>query len=322
MVGAVVLAGIVLVVFGVVWLKGSGFGREETTVRARFREVGQALSGNPVKLRGVLIGRIDEIELDPTGVGVFVTMKIRSDVRLPQDPVVLLSPESMFGDWQAEISSRRSFPRYPYAEPLTAGTLPGYSLPDMSRLTQVADEIAQNMAILSERFSIAFDEETANNVREAVENISDATQRLTGMMAGQERAINEVATNLRDASQTMGETAETIQRAFAQVEVAVGEDRIVSIVDNVQRTTARTDTLTRELLVMGRDLRRAAIAADSTLSVVGGLATRIEQGQGSLGRMINDTMLYVGLRESTIELQALLKDIRENPRRYITIRVF
>ncbi len=321
-VGAVVLLGIALVVFGVIWLEGSGLGREERTVQARVRDAGQLLDGSPVKLYGVMIGRVDRIELDPTGGGVILTMKIEHDVQLPEDPAVLLSPESMFGDWQAQIVARSDFPGYDYAEARDPSVLPGYPLPDISRLTQVSHEIAQNMATLSERFEIAFTEETADNIRVAIENIQQVSGQLTGMVGGQQRAIDEVAANLRDATETLGLAAEMVRRAFAQVESAVGGNRLVTIVGNVERTTARTDSLSRELLAMSRNLRKTAGSADSALRVVGDIATGIRRGQGTLGRLFADTSLYLGLRESSIELQTLLRDIRENPRRYITVRVF
>lgn len=321
-VGLVVILGIVLIVFGVIWLKGAGLGSEEILIQARFREVGQLLDGNAVKLRGVQVGRVEAIELEETGAAVIVTMRVRDDVRLPEDPVVLLSPESMFGDWQAEIYPRRTFPQYEYAEAPDPSVLPGYSLPDISRLTAVADQIAQNMAVLSERFEIAFTDETAANIRLAIENIQQVSGELTGLVSGQQRAVQEVADNLQEATATLGEAAQTVQRAFSQIETALAEDRLASIVQNVQGATARADTLTEELMVMSRELRTAANTADSVLRSLAAITARAERGEGSLGMLLNDTMLYVGLKESSIELERLLQDIRENPSKYITIRVF
>jgi phospholipid/cholesterol/gamma-HCH transport system substrate-binding protein len=318
----VVLAGLALIMFGAIWLKGAGLGTEDFEIQARFREIGQLLDGNSVKLRGVQVGRVEEIALEETGAAVIVTMRIRDDVRLPEDPVVLLSPESMFGDWQAEIHPRRAFPQYEYAEAPDPKVLPGYSLPDISRLTAVADQIAQNMAILSDRFEIAFTDETAQNIREAIRNIQEVSAELTNLVGGQQRAVESVADNLRDATETLGEAAATIQRAFEQLEQAVGNDRLVTIVDNVSRTTARTDTLTQDLVEIGQEIRRAAANMDSTLRVVADVAGRLQRGQGTLGMLMADTMLYVRLRESSFELERLLRDIRENPSRYITIRIF
>lgn len=321
-VGVVVLLGAALILFGILWLRGGGLGRDRITLQARFRDVGQLLEGNAVKVYGVPIGSVEDIALDPRGGGVIATMRLEEDVRLPEDPVVVLSPASMFGDWQAEVVARAENPEYDYMEAPEPSVLPGYSLPDISRLTAVADRIAQNMATLSERFELAFTDETAENIRIAIENIQQVSEQLTGMVGGQQRAIDELAANLREITETLSGAAETVQRAFAQLEVAVGEDRLVEIVSNVERTTARTDSLTRELMLMSRDLQHASATADSTLQTMGELAADVQRGEGSLGRLLTDTMLYVGMRETSLELQALVRDIRENPERYFTVRVF
>lgn len=322
MVGTVVILGIALAVVGTIWLSGEAVGRGQVEVRARFTEVGQLLEGNSVKLRGVPIGRVQSIALDSAGRGVVVTMRIDGDVQLPEDPVALLSPESMFGDWQAEIVPRRDFATYDYAEAPDPNILPGYSLPDISRLTAVADEIAENMATLSERVELAFTEETALKVRRSVENILDASEKISTLVAGQEGAIQQVSADLQAVTQTMRGATNTMSHVLTQVEDAISEDRLVTIVQDVQATASRTAALTDTLLAMSRDMRQAAATADSVLGTVGSLASSIERGEGSVGRLMTDTMLYASLRESNLELQALLRDIRENPRKYINVRVF
>ena len=87
-VGAVILGGIMLLFFGTLWLKGARLGEDETTITARFLEIGQLLEGNDVKLRGVSIGRVERIELEPGGGGVLVSMRIDSEVPLPADPMI------------------------------------------------------------------------------------------------------------------------------------------------------------------------------------------------------------------------------------------
>jgi phospholipid/cholesterol/gamma-HCH transport system substrate-binding protein len=321
-VGIAVIAGIALIIFGTLWLQGLRLGREEVEVRARFREVGQLLPGSSVKFRGVPIGRVEGIALEEGGGAVIVTMTLRGDVRLPTESVVLLAPESMFGDWQAEIAARSSFPLYDYTESLDPRVLPGYSLPDMSRLTAVADQIANNIRTISDRVDIAFTEETAYNIREAIENIQQVSEQLTGLVGKQQVALDEVAANLERTSEAAGQAALTMQRAFAEVETAIGGGRLTTIVQNVERTTSNTDSLVQILVATGRDLRRTAVSADSTFRQVSGIASAIERGEGSLGLLLRDTALYVNLVETNIEVQALLRDIRLNPRRYINLTIF
>jgi phospholipid/cholesterol/gamma-HCH transport system substrate-binding protein len=249
-------------------------------------------------------------------------MSIDPDVRLPEDPVVILAPESMFGDWQAQISPRSAFPHYEYAESPDPNVLPGFSLPDLSRLTAVADEIAGNLRQLSGRFETAFTEETARNVREAIENIEAVSEQLTGLIQRQQKNADEVAANLQTTSQSLGDAAETARRAFAQLEQAVGGGRLTNIVENVQRATAQTDSLAGFLLQTSRQVKSTAITADSALRAVGQVAQTIRRGEGSLGKLVNDTALYFRLTETTREMQLLLRDIRANPGKYINLRVF
>ncbi|MGH7480545.1 MAG: MlaD family protein [Longimicrobiales bacterium] len=321
-VGTVIVLGIVLIFFGTLWLKGGGFGREDQDLRARFREVGQLMEGNAVKLRGVPIGRVEEIALDRTGQGVIVTARVDRDVPLPADAVMLLAPESMFGDWQAEIFPRSRYPEYAYAEPLEPGVLPGYSLPDVSRLTAVADRIAENLATLSDRIEIAFTEETALSLRDAIENIQQLSGQLTTLVARQESSLEGVAENLNATAVTMTAAAESVQRVAAQVEGAVGEGELTEIVDNVRHASQQIDSLTQAWIALSADVSATVQSADTTLGALSRMASSAASGEGTIGRLLQDTTLYAELVRSNEELQALIADIRANPRKYINLEVF
>ncbi|NIS19468.1 MAG: hypothetical protein GWN18_05730, partial [Thermoplasmata archaeon] len=54
----------------------------------------------------------------------------------------------------------------------------GYTLPDITRLTAAANEISQNLAVLTNRVDRAFNDETAENVRRAIDNIQDVSENL------------------------------------------------------------------------------------------------------------------------------------------------
>jgi phospholipid/cholesterol/gamma-HCH transport system substrate-binding protein len=321
-VGVVILLGLVLIVGGTIWMRGHGLGRGKREVQARFREVGQLQTGNAVKLRGVPVGQVEEIALEQRGVGVIVKMKIDQDVQLPDDPVVILSPESFFGDWQAEIFPRTRYPLYNYAESSDPTVLPGYALPDMSRMTAVAERIAENIAVITDRVDIAFTEQTALNIRKAVENIQAVTGQLTGLLQAQEQTVKGVADQLEATSQTLGSAAETIQRTFAQIESAISEGELESIVDNVNRVTAELEQLSGNLVDVSGNLGTAVTSADSAFQSLNVVAARVRNGQGTLGMLLQDTTLYGNLVLTNKLVQDLLLDFQRNPRKYINLNIF
>jgi phospholipid/cholesterol/gamma-HCH transport system substrate-binding protein len=321
-VGVVLILGVLLIIFGTIWLQGWRIGREDQEVTAWFREVGQIQRGNPVKLRGVNIGRVEAITLEHGAAGVAVRLSIGSDVRLPDDPVVLLAPESMFGDWQAEIHSRARFPFYDYAISPDQSLIPGYSLPDMSRLTAVADRIAENLAVITDRVEIAFTDETALQIREAIVNIQRVTGQLTGLVEAQEQTVRDVAAGLESTTETLQRAAESAARTFAHIEAAIADGQLGAIVENVERLTAQVDTLSQALALASRDMGGAAASADSAFAALHGVISALDRGEGTLGQLLQDTVLYRDLLLTSTLVQDLLQDFQRNPRRYINLRVF
>jgi phospholipid/cholesterol/gamma-HCH transport system substrate-binding protein len=321
-VGVVLILGIVLIVFGTIWLQGWRIGREEQEVTGWFREVGQIQRGNPVKLRGVHIGRVEAITLDPAAAGVAVRLSVAADVTLPEDPVVLLAPESLFGDWQAEIHSRSRYPFYDYAISPDPAIVPGYSLPDMSRLTAVADRIAENLAVITDRVELAFTDETALNIREAIDNIQRVTARLTGLVEAQEQTVRDVASGLETTTETLQRAAESAGRTFEHIEAAIAQGQLSAIVANVDRLTRQVDTLSQALIMASRDMGGAAASADSVFASLRAISRALEEGEGTLGLLLQDTALYGELVLTSSLVQDLIRDFQRNPRRYINLRVF
>ncbi len=321
-VGLVVLAGLAVLLFGTLWLQDWSFMQDRQDLEAWFREVGQLQDGNAVKLRGVPIGEVTGIVLDQTSTGVIVQMSVNSDIRLPEDPVVLLAPESLFGDWQAEIFPRSRYPFYNYAISPEPGVLPGYSLPDVSRLTAVADRIAENLAVLTDRVEIAFTEETAVNVREAINNVQEVTAELASLMETQGQTVRELAVGLEATNQTFQEAAETAQRALTELETALTAGDLTSTMRNVAAVTARMDTLTQTLAAMSDEITGTVASADTSFASLQTLMQQVERGEGTLGLLLQDTALYRDLLLTSTLIQDLLKDFQRNPQKYINLRVF
>ncbi len=322
LVGATILGAIALVVVGTLWLKGSKLGSNEVEVRARFREVGLLAPGNPVRMRGVPVGRVESIELEPDGGAVLVHMTIHEGIQFPREPVVVLSPKSMFGDWQAEIYPRAAFPRYDYTDSPDRRVLPGYTLPDITQLTAVADQIARNLALLSDRFGIAFTEQTAVNLREAIDNIQEVSAKLTSLVGAQQKTLQDVGGNLQTTSQSLAAAADVAQRAFAQIDSSVGHGELKGTIDDVRRSAARMDSVSGVLAASSRQLKSTLGAADTAFRAVSAVAGAVQRGEGTLGQLVRDTALYTELVGTNLELQALIRDLKTNPKKYINVRVF
>jgi phospholipid/cholesterol/gamma-HCH transport system substrate-binding protein len=70
------------------------------------------------------------------------------------------------------------------------------------------------------------------------------------------------------------------------------------------------------------DIQGTFAHINSTLAQLETTLNKINSGEGSIGMLINDDSLYIELDKSAKELNLLLKDIRENPKRYVKFSLF
>lgn len=328
LVGVVIIAALAVGVAGTLWLKGANWGRPLVPLEVLLPDVAQLNPGNSVKFRGVQVGRIADIEVEPSGDAVRVRVELYTELSLPDDAAVLLAPESFFGDWQAEIVSRTRYPGFSFY-PVEDGTvhegarvLGGYALPEFSRLTASADQIANNLAGLTRRFDIAFNEETAQNLANAIENFGVVSRDLRALVDQQSRIAMSITVSADSALAEIEVASRAARRSFERIEGILANTQIDSIVANVSGATGDLEKITADLAGSGEDLAATLARADSVLTRIDMLTARVAAGEGALGRLVTDSTLAVRAEDVLLQLDLLLQDLRANPRRYVRLSIF
>lgn len=352
LVGMVVLGGIIVALVGAIWLSGKSFGNPQRELKAVFNEVGVLAEGSPVKYRGVKVGRVTKIDLAPRGDGVLVTLNVDDRVVLPRDPGVVISPESFFGDWQAAIVSRATVKNLDFVTMQGVRAIPGATMPDITQLTAVAADIAEDMQILSDRVQLAFTEETALDIRRTVGNVQEVSDQLRGFIDQQTRMYGDVGknvlestANVRNATGQAALAAQDIRRTISQGEIqamlrnaqtasanlAAFSAQLNNAAAGVPGLVARTDTTMRSFQATASTLNTTISGLQPQIAAVGptlaearnALATlnqamqKVNEGNGTLGRLIADPALYEETQRAIVTLRRLLADIQQNPAKYI-----
>lgn len=323
LVGVVIVAAVLVSVLGTLWLQESLWTRSTRVVEVLSRDVGQLMDGNDVKLRGVTIGQVRSIAVEPAGDAVRVTLRVEQSVPLPDSAVAVMAPESMFGDWQVEIAPRSRFPNFDFMEIQPADTaIPGYALPDISRLTATADQISKDIATITERVEVAFTQETAQNIAETIDNIEEVSRRLAALVEDQSAALETMGDDILTTVEEIRLAAATARSTMEEVDSLLTRAEADSILADT-RTIARNLRVVSEELESSRsELSRTLARADSAFARVNTIAARVESGEGTLGRLVNDTAFLITADEALSELTLLMRDLRENPRRYINLSIF
>jgi len=277
-VGAFVLIGVAVFLVGMFWLTGQSLRTSGMSIDVMFESVAGLKQGDPVLVSGVKKGRVARVALERVR-SVRVTLEISKDVRPHIDASAMVAAMDLFGAKFVDYS-----PGTPEKEVLPAGrVLTGTNAPDIADvaqgMAQRANELMENAAsIVSDRLG------------EDIHNTLIVTQRAMNTLAN--------APEGPFVKQTT-RTLQATERVMARVDSMLGSGTGASI-DSVSRNLARlTDRLTH------------------TTAELDTLLSRVNRGEGTLGKIASDTTMYHDLHELSVSLTALLTDLKEHPDKYM-----
>jgi phospholipid/cholesterol/gamma-HCH transport system substrate-binding protein len=259
---------------------------------------------------------------------VHIHMKLDRNVDLPADPVVLLNESSLFGEWQASIEERNAAPadvtvRKAIAEATgERGVLPGAAFPGIGKLTEVAGQIAGDVANVAGRVQTAFDDQAAKELRASIKNVSDLSATLAGTVRAHATDLDTVAKQLRSAVAAINATATTVQRLAQRVDTSAESGDVKRIVDNVSAASADLRRATAQINDLAARFSKSQGRLDTFLANGDSILVKVNAGQGSLGLLVNDPSLYRRSDSLMVELRALIVDLKANPGKYIRLKIF
>jgi phospholipid/cholesterol/gamma-HCH transport system substrate-binding protein len=288
-VGAMVLAGLVLFVVGLFWFSGRSISHKGILAKVVFTNAANLKEGDPVLTSGVKVGRVSKVAFERVG-RVIVTLELSGDprVRPRTSAAALVTSIDFFGAKMVDYS--------PGAE---TDTFLSPTSMIQGRKAQELSDIASGVATNANELIGNAKGLVSTQLSEDIHNTMIATQR--GM------AALTAATNGPLVSQST--------KALSELEHVMARFDTLLANANVQKTGMRVDTLTANLSRLTGQLANSTASLDSLLS-------KISHGQGTLGKMATDTVMYQDIHKTLDALSALLNDLRERPGRYLTVKVF
>jgi phospholipid/cholesterol/gamma-HCH transport system substrate-binding protein len=283
-VGFFVLAGFIAVIIALFTLTDVSTLRNRYMVTTVVPDAAGIRKGDPVQMLGVNIGRVRGFEIAPTGVR--VRLELSNDYPVPVDSRVELVSSGLLGGTVAEIVPGESA-EVLRRDGVLSGTT-GLGLMDTAGdLSTRADDVMMRVQTM----------------------LSDQTVGAVGSSAVElQRMLVDLSAIAAQQRTELGALSASLRRSAAGVESA-------ATAPELNRSIARLDAITLQLDTTIGSLDRASTSLESVIG-------RMDRGEGTLGRLSRDDELYNNLNQAAANLNTLATDIRENPRRYINVRVF
>jgi phospholipid/cholesterol/gamma-HCH transport system substrate-binding protein len=343
-VGVTVIAAVVTLGVLLFLMSGtSGLFTPKITVKSYFDNAQGLRVGAPVRLAGVDIGNVAQIlvvrDKDKQQTPVEVVMKVNTkyDFDLRRDSVTSLETAGVLGETYVDIDSTQAT-----GAPVQNGdTLPTQIHPDFNQVVRASQSTLQNMDALLKRADriLAFAESGKGSLGKL---IYDPTlyNRFSATVADFQKIVDQISSG-------QGSLGALISRNDAYDKFIATLDKMNGVIDDLQQgkgtagkflkdpslynnandTIANlkkvTDDINAGKGTLGKLTKDEELAKkiDTTVTKLSELTTRLEAGQGTAGKFFKDETLYNNTNDMLVETRNLVKAIRENPKKYLSIKL-
>lgn len=272
---------------GIRFLSGADIFGRNRTYTAHYEQVNGLQEAAAVVLRGVKIGQVTDIEINTEKGGVDVRMSVDSHYDIPVNSQAMMFSAGLMGGKSIEIVLGDA------AEMLKNGdTIEGGSTPDMFE------------AIGSE--------------------LGDIKVRVTALLDNLNNTVTGVDSLIDNNAKNITAAISNLQKIMADLERSNIVANVDGICASLNNTMPKIEGMITDLQSVTASLRENESGKKLATAVaeVNALLAKLNSGNGTVGKLVADEKLYMQLAEASQNLSALLADLKENPSRYINIKVF
>ncbi len=293
-----VFAVIVILVswWGFSWLGGEDLFKSYNTYYVYYEEVSKDLQvSSRVYIRGVNVGNVRDIQLQGDKVKVEIAIEEQYAGMIPNNSIALIT-EGMMGGAQIKIEQGNS-------EAIAT---------DGSVLNGHLD--AGLMAMVSEKIDPLME-----NINGTIEKLDQTIDGVNTLIADNTENITKIVANLEAMS---AELNEILADSKKDIDNIMGD--VSSFTAMLKQNTATIESMLQNLDKFSGDVAESNLVdqLSTTVERLNGIISAIENGEGSVGKLLSDDEIHNSLNDTIDSVNALVTDLKEHPMRYVHFSLF
>lgn len=283
----VALVGIVVLYFGLQFLKGLTVFSTDKNYYVKFSDISGLSASSPVYANGYRVGVVENIIYDFENQGEIVAvMSINKEMRIPSGSRAEIASD-LLGNIKLELKLGPNFSDIIEPGDTISGGL------QMGALAKAADIIPHVQSLLPKLDSILA------NVNALLSN----------------PALSNSLSHIDQLTGNLTTTTSDLNRLTAAL-----NKQVPQMLENADGLLANTNTLTHNLSEL--DLAGTMQKVDLTLRNLEQMTAKLNSNDGTLGLLMRDPGLYNNLNATMMDVDSLLIDLRKHPKRYVHFSLF
>jgi phospholipid/cholesterol/gamma-HCH transport system substrate-binding protein len=297
-VGIFITVAVVILILGTLWLARGGL-KSGYPLYTRFVWGQNLKQGQPVLLAGVSVGYVGDVTLRRDGF-LDVMLSIGDKYTIPKGSKATVKAVGIFGDVSVALTPPIPVPTTSYSPGDTVP--PGPPSADVNEIMDRVDSIGRNVSALTHALQVDVVEAgTLTDIHRTIASTAALSAQIQSMLVEQNRNFTRTLTSFSDAAANISGSATRLGKLADSAQIAA------SLV-NVRRTSENVARLSADM--------------DSTNNQIRALLLQAQTGNGTVGKLLGDSLLYMDMRHLVQHMDSLIADVKANPKKYFSLKIF
>jgi phospholipid/cholesterol/gamma-HCH transport system substrate-binding protein len=297
-VGLLGLVSLVVLYLGFNFLKGSDLFSTENEYKVIFQDVQGLQNSNAVTFNGVVVGRVMALETDQKNNRINVTLAVRKKIDITDQTIALLADDGLIGGKliKLQILPGKSLPEGGEIKGEIQQGLADAAMEQISPSLKNVDSLVLNLTKIVKQF-----DQTGYAMKALMGSANKTTDGVNLIVAKNAENLAKITTNAAILTQNLNTLASGLDAKMAPI-------------------LKQTGDFTQNLSSL--ELDKTIGSLNTSIASLQNLLNNVNNGKGTLGKLTSDDSLYVNLDNTAASLDALLSDMKDNPKRYVHFSLF
>lgn len=300
-VGATALITIVVFIWLFNFLKGKDYFKKTSYYYSIYDDIGGLAESSPVEINGFKVGIVQSISLlNQTSGKLLVEYSVSNNFRLPVNSVAEIVPVSIIAGMKVQFRFGEGPGFYEEGDTIPGKISKSIIVTIEEQFGPVKDKLLSLVVALDSVVSAlddVMDPEFRKNIDDIVANLKNTSGSINEIVGSRETDLKNAVTSLTNFSRMLSENSPKIDRTVTNLEII-------------------TDTLAAS------DIYTTLANLKKGLNETSEILESLNQGKGSAGQLLTNDSLYANLSGTLANLNLLLQDMKDNPKKYVHFSLF
>ena len=304
-VGMVFVISSIAFVGGLMYLQEFTFKKSNYTFTVLFDNVQGLNVGAQVDMLGKKIGKVSYTRIMGQKIAVELSIDNSFAFSIPVDSKIAVKSEGLIGS--KFISITPGFSTKDFILPNE--TVAGVREFDFSEITPEIGPLTQELSAFARRLKATLGEEERDKIRLTINNIESFTAQLDSFIHNYQNIISDKDKN------NFKSTMKNLRDVTSELKEGINKeiDKLDQMLNNFKTVTDKSDELSTTI----SELRKSSESFSSLTQKLNLILTKMESGEGTLGKLIYNDILHENMNSLVNEVRALVKDLKDNPTKYM-----